>query len=277
MPSPLVFQDLPANCLDCYKNALRRKDQHLLERFERSLHDMPGAAYLEAMTYAVMDAKFHQRPEIHDDLSVGGADLKLAVDTANPIYAECKYMERSAVAQESGLEDCPLWEMEGGSYSQIIRMIQSNVKSATAQLANASDGAGVAVIGTDHGSAQTVLDDTAAEWLLTSTTHLEVPISARTGSAVGPVQVIAPLRDSVFLARPPQPGDDLRRLRIPVSAVLLYWFDVEGHWGTLIGCLNPWPSRPLDIRRFPGVPFARFASTPSIADRALPPVEWVFG
>ena len=277
MPSPFVVQNLPADLLNRYKEALRQKDQHLLERFERTLLDMPGAAHLEAMTYAAMDTTFGLHPEIHDQPSTGGADLKLTADASNPIYQECKYLERSAVTEESGLDDCDPLDIVVVNYSHITVMIQTKVKNATAQLADAADGAGIAVIGTDHRGAQEVFDDMAAEWLLTSTTHIEVPISRRSGSAVGPVQVIAPLRDSVFLARPPQVGDDLRRLRVPVSAVLLYWFDASARWGTLIGCLNPWPLRTLDIHRFPGVLFARFVSTPTITDRALPAVEWVVG
>jgi hypothetical protein len=277
MPSPFVVQNLPSDLLGRYKEALWQKDPHLLERFERTLRDMPGAAHLEAMTYAAMDTTFGMCPEIHDHPSDGGADLKLTADVSNVIYQECKYLERSAVAEESRLDDCDPLDMVPVNYSHITGMIQTKVKNATAQLADEADGAGIAVIGTDHRGAQEVLDDMAAEWLLTSTTHIEVPISRRTGSAVRPAQAIAPLRNSVFLARPPQIGDDLRRLRVPVSAVLLYWFDVSARWGTMIGCLNPWPLRSLDIHRFPGVPFARFASTPTITDRILPAVEWVVG
>src|SRR5579872_3005134 len=101
MPSPFVVQNLPADLLDRYKEALRQKDQYLLERFNRTLRDMPGATHLEAMTYAAMDATFDMHPEIHDHPSTGGADLKLTAGASNPIYAECKYLERSAVAEES--------------------------------------------------------------------------------------------------------------------------------------------------------------------------------
>lgn len=275
MPQPLVVEGLPADLVDRYKEQLRRRHQYLRDRFERMLRDMPGAAHLEAMTYAAMDTAFHLGPEIHDNPSTGGADLKMTSVSSSPLYAECKYLERGAVEEQSGLDVCAPVEMEVANYQQITGMIQTNVKSATAQLAACVDGAGIAVIGTDHLGAEEVMGDTAAEWLLTSTPRISIPISRVTGSAVGPAQEVAHLRDSVFLARPPRVGDDLARLRVPVSAELLYCFNVSGRWGKLIGCLNPWPSTALDIRRFPGVPFARFVSTPTISERALPRVEWV--
>jgi hypothetical protein len=45
----------------------------------------------------------------------------------------------------------------------------------------------------------------------------------------------------------------------------------------MYGILNPWP-RPgmaLPLRYFPRLPFAKFASPPTIGTPTLPPVEWV--
>ncbi len=270
-----VIKGLPSDLIDRYKTKLQQRSQHLLDRFERTVRDMPGAAHLEAITFAAMDQEFRLGPEIHDDPSMGGADFKLVSIPSSPIYQECKYVERGAVAAESGLDDSAPVDMEIRRHQQITGMLQTNVRSATRQLADCLDGPGIAVIGTDHADGGTVMSDYSIKQLMTSTPQLEVPISHATGSAVGPLQEVLHLHDSVFLAHPPRGSDDLARLRVPVSAVLLFWFDVAARWGTVIGCLNPWPLRPLDYSRFPGVPFARFVSIPTIAERSLPELEWV--
>jgi hypothetical protein len=272
-PSRLITS-LPSDLLGRYKVILELKDPtgELLRRFEKTLRDVPGAAYLEALTFSMFQGYFRLQPEINDDPSIGGADFKMLVNPAEPMFAECKYLERGVVAANSSIPDDVM--APGGSYSQITDQIQTRVKGATSQLA-LGHGPGIAVIGTDHANASDLMGAHAAETLLTSTTHIEVPISRQTGSATGPAEVVAPLKNSVFLARPPRPGDDLARLRIPVSAVLLVTFNFDERTASLVGILNPWPKYPLNIRQFPRVPFARFAGEPTISQVTLPPVEWV--
>lgn len=274
MPPPRLMTSMPADLLGRYKILLELKDPtgELLRRFNATLRDVPGAAHLEALTFSMFQGYFRLQPEINDDPSTGGADFKMTVNPAEPMYAECKYLERGAVANNSTIPDDVM--APGGSYLQITDQIQTKIKGATSQLA-LGDGPGIAVIGTDHANASDLMGTHAAQTLLTSTTHIEVPISRQTGSATGPAQVVAPLENSVFLARPPRPGDNLARLRIPVSAVFLINFDFDARRASIVGILNPWPKYGLDIRRFPRVPFARFAGEPTITQTTLPAVEWV--
>ncbi len=271
MPPCFAAGPFPADFLDQYRSALGPTGGHLRDRFERTVRgSTPGAAQLEAVTFSVMKHTFNLNPQIHEDPSSGGADFKLN----GPTYLEIKYLDRIAVAEKSRLVDAPIVDDHVYNPEGITSLIQTAVKGTTRQLAACIDGSGIAIVGTDHLSARMIMDFYAAEKVLTSSTELRAPIATGTRTA-GLVQHVAPLLDSVFLENPAGPGDDLGRLRVPVSAVLLVCFHVADRWATLIGALNPWPLRPLDTAKFPGIPFVRFSTPPTISARTLPSLEWI--
>lgn len=268
---PPLIEPIPDNLLGRYKVLLQLKDPTgvLVRRFDEMLRTMPGAAHLEATTFSMLQGWFRLQPEIHDIPNVGGPDFK-ALATPTPLYVECKYLERDSVAERSELPD----EMtdEGGSFGLITSKIKNRIADASRQLELRPDGPGIAVIGTDHLMADALMDTLAAEWVLTGTQRIQVAVEG------GAAREVTWLQDSVWLAHPPAKGEDFERLRVPVSAVILMTFNLEARTVSMLGVLNPWP-RPgmaLPIRFFPRLPFARFASPPTVnGATALPPAEWV--
>jgi len=266
-PQGPLFQ-IPGDLLGRYKLILELKERRLRENFERRLVSSSGSAHLEALTYCLMEHPFRLRPEIEETASGGGPDFKLSRSPSNPIYVECKFLDRDSVTEQTGIVH---GSFAGGSYSPMTEKISSSVGDCVPQLARRNTGPGIGVIGSDHSDAWHLLGPGAAETLLHGTTHLRVPINRRRAQ----VGEVAPLLDSVFLRPPRRRGEDIDRRRFPVSAVLLVAFNFEDRVAMVSGILNPWPIRPIDYRLLPGIPFARFKKTPSIRQRTVPPVEWV--
>ncbi len=270
-PEPLVF-DLEVDPIPAYKEKLQETHPGLLALFEIRLRECPGAAHLEAYTFTIFKV-LNLNPQIHERPDSGGADFRMLSTPAQPIYAECKYIDRRTVAAMSGLSDD---EQDGvQTYSQITPKLQSTIGEAVPQLSLCSDGPGVAVVGTDHLRADMVMGWWAAEKLLTSTTVLRVPISQESGHAVGPIHEFAALRDSAFLRPAQSAGEDLDRRRLPASAALMLAFNTATRRVHAMGVLNPWPVRAIDHRHFARIPFARFSQTPSNVGASLPAVEFI--
>ncbi|HLY74556.1 MAG TPA: hypothetical protein VKU80_10610 [Planctomycetota bacterium] len=266
---PPLITIIPDDMLGRYRVLLQLKDPSgdLVRRFNEMFDRTPGAAYLEVMTFAILQGHFRLQPEIDDVPHVGGPDFKTTAHPT-PLYVECKYLDRERVEARTALPDG--FPDRGGSFTHDNAKIRLRISDACRQLERRPDGPGIAVIGTDHVLADAVMDAVACEWLLTGEQRIQVQDGA--------VLDVTGLANSVWLDHPPAPGDDFQRLLVPVSAVILMTFNFEAKTASMLGILNPWP-RPglaLPIRHFPRLPFARFASTPMfIQGGVLSPVEWV--
>ena len=242
-----------------YRLLLEVKRPDLLPLFDQRLKDCPGSARLEAITFTLLDNWFRLQPSVYEDPAKGGPDFEARHSLHRQLFVEVKYLQAEAVAQKSGLAKEGI--SESGWFSFITPKLEEALKDAARQLGN-MPGPGICVIGSDHPEAGMLMGAFAASTLLTSESHIEIPIS-NDGGPAGDARVVTDLKSAAFMRPSSDPGEELRSMRRSISAVILVAFNYEASTASIVGLLHHDAARPLDWRVFEGVPFARFGSAPA--------------
>jgi hypothetical protein len=116
-----------------------------------------------------------------------------------------------------------------------------------------------------HFASAFLLDTEAAESLLTSEPKIQIPV----GEPDAPFTMSTDLRNPIFFGADADGHISARRQSI--SAILL--IGIFGSQSNVVGLLHPEPAHPLNIGRFPEVPFIRLSSWPIVG--AVISTEWV--
>jgi hypothetical protein len=256
--------------VDSYWKFLSRNhyDGHL-KRFKDRLDSDPKAAEAEAVVFSVLWSE-KRRPDIFENNSAGGPDFRCDPSPSDSFLVEVTSLDSKAVSNRSKL---PL-ELNGPG-GQAFRLITEKLCSAAQSKAAQLGGRGmpgVLAITSSYDFAGLLMDRGAAEYLMTSTPHITVPV----GSTGKSGYLETDLRNAVFC----QPGIldaagnqmFVTRYR-SIAAILLVTIGVRE--AEIVGLLHPDAAHPFNPQLFPAVPYVRFARWPLISSNIS--TEWILG
>lgn len=258
--------------IDSHAERLHELDPKTATRYTGMLAEDREACLAEAVVYDVLDG-LNLQPRIIDLLGTGGADFECC-PSSGPLFlrhtearfvVEATSLALNAISERSGMSDA-YTAQAGGAFNLITRNVRQKASAKADQLARHKMPRVLAIVST-HNDVGTLFSTAAAEYMLTSDSHLRVGIN----DAGLSVTECTGLEESVFF-RKGQDGQ-IEMCRQSISAILL--IGVAHRQSNVLGILHPQATYPLNIRAFAEVPFVRVSTWPPANGEIQ--TEWVVG
>jgi hypothetical protein len=265
--TPSAIGDTVDDVVEYYYRYLARNNDlaaHFAQFKKRQKSD-PKAAAAEAAVFSFLRAEKLQ-PVLYEDVSTGGPDFQCSASTSDQFLVEVTSLDSDAVSERSGLPSS-ITGSGGRAFGLITDKLKAKAQQKASQLAGHSVPAILAVT-SDHAFASILLDQLAAEYLMTSAPQINVPVGG------GPTHMTTDLRHSVFQ----RATGILNASGLPiikpalrsVAAILLIATDHREM--RVVGLLHPDAANPFNPQWLPKVPFVRFSGlfSPTNID-----TEWI--
>jgi hypothetical protein len=259
-----TLQDVLEN-YRCYLSRNRDLADHCTQFMKRESSD-PKAAEAEAIVFSWLRAE-KLTPQIFEDAGKGGPDFCCNPDTSSSFLVEATSLDSEMVAERSSLP-AQITGPGGGAYSLITEKLKAKAQGKARQLSGHGLPTVLAIV-SDHACASILLDELAAEYLMTSAPQINVPVGGGR-----PTYMSTDLRHSVF-QRPTGILDSsgapiIKSSLRSIGAILLvatYHREMR-----IVGLLHPDAANPFNPQWLPMIPFVKFTGMFSHTNIAT---EWV--
>jgi hypothetical protein len=225
------------------------------------------AAEAEAIVFSLLRAE-RLNPDIFEDPGTGGPDFRCNPSLGESFLLEVTSLDSESVSKKSALP-LKMTGAGGGAYGLITEKLLSAAKNKATQLGGHSL-PGVLAITSDYDFAGLLLDRMAAEFLMTSTPKINVPLNGK------PSYTTVDLRHAVFcrLSKLVTASEEpmIFPCRQSISAILL--ITIHPRESRVVGLLHPEPACSFNPNWFSKVPYLKFRQWP-IAKKAE--TEWILG
>jgi hypothetical protein len=248
----------------CYLSRNRDLANHCTQFLKRECRD-PKAAQAEAVVFSWLWAE-KLKPCLFEDAGTGGPDFCCTHSGGNRFIVEATSLDSEMVSERSGLPT-EITGPGGRAFALITEKLKAKAKSKASQLA----GHGVPTvlaITSDHAFAGLLMDQLAAEYLMTSAPQTHVPIGG------GPSYITHDFKDAVFrrntglvwASGAPIVKPALRS----IGAILL--IAVGDREMRIVGLLHPDAANLFNPKWLPMIPFVKFTGLVTFASDGT---EWL--
>lgn len=255
--------------LELYWRFLSRNPDRAVhfEQFKKRYKSNQKAAEAETVVFSLLRAE-KLNPSIFEDPGTGGPDFRCDPSRGEPFLLEVASLDSESVSKRSGLP-LKMRGAGGGAYGLITEKLLAVAKNKTAQLADHALPR-VLAITSDYDFAGLLLDQLAAEYLMTSAPSINVPLNGK------PSYRSVDLRHAVFcrLSELVTAFEDpmIFPCRESISAILL--ITIHPRESRVVGLLHPVPTYPFNPNWFSSVPYLKFKQWP--LGKKIE-TEWILG
>jgi hypothetical protein len=222
---------------------------HLNQYSKREKAD-PSSAEAEAVMFSWLRAE-ERNPSLNEDISHGGPDFICTLQAGEQFHLEVTSLDKEAVARKSSLPN-EIHGLSGGAFSLVTEKLKSKAKDKAKQLAGKTI-PGVLAITSDHLFASMVMDQLAADYLMTSETQLVHPLDGSLHYMATDLKNAVFHQDTGILNASGTPV--IKPSLQSIAAILLVAIDLAALH--VVGLLNTEAVRPFDPAWLPGVPFVK--------------------